>query len=187
MRVRQAVLFLLVTLPGLAAVLTCGYYLFQDWSALISAFARFEKAAASGADLRSLYIAGTLDQVYRINAFADGVGVMLGAVLFGIGVHGHCAQAPEPADFPSRLRLLPAAGAAAVVICTVLVLGSLANRVGHTNSLRRAVIRGDVPMVRELIAHGADPRDRLWWGKSALDVAREEQGPRRGEVLRALQ
>jgi hypothetical protein len=105
-RIRRACLFLFVLLPGLAAVVTSGHYLFHDWSALISAFARFEKISASEADLRSVYIAGTLDSIYRINAFADGVGVMLGAVLFGIGVHGLCVLAPlaEAENRPVRLK-----------------------------------------------------------------------------------
>jgi hypothetical protein len=191
MRIRRACLFLFVLLPGLAAVATSGHYLFHDWSALISAFARFEKVSASGADLRSVYIAGTLDSIYRINAFADGVGVMLGAVLFGVGVHGLCVPAPaadtekRPARPKEALPVLAAAPLA--VLITFGVLAELARRVSSTNDLRRAVIREDVPKVRELIAEGADPSDRLWWGASALDVARDQEGPRHAELLSALQ
>lgn len=87
---RQATLILFVVLPGLAAVIVCGYYLFSDWTALNAAFARFERVAASGADLRSLFVAQSLQQSFRINCFADGVGVLLGAILGAIGLHGLC-------------------------------------------------------------------------------------------------
>jgi len=103
---RRPVLFLFVVMPGVAAVGVCGYYLLQDWSALISAFARFERLEREGAPLRSLFVAQTYDQVYRINAFADGVGVMLGAILAAIGMHGLCMcepagrSAPEPDAAP---------------------------------------------------------------------------------------
>jgi hypothetical protein len=191
MRIRRACLFTFVLLPGLAAVVICGHYLFHDWSALISAFARFEKVSGSEADLRSVYIAGTLDSIYRINAFADGLGVMLGAVLFGIGVHGLSTLGPiaETEQRPVRLKnALPALAAAPLaVVITFGVLAELARRVGSTNDLRRAVIREDLPKIRDLIAEGADPTDRLWWGASATDVARDQEGPRRAELLSALQ
>jgi hypothetical protein len=89
---RSVVLVLLVVLPGLAAIFVSGYFLFSDWAALSAAFARFERLAASGADLRALTIAQTLEQAYRINCFADGVGVLLGAILAAIGLHGLCTM-----------------------------------------------------------------------------------------------
>lgn len=73
MRARRAVLFLFVVLPGLAAIVVCGHYLFSDWSALISAFAPFERAAASG-DARSLAVAQHLDSVYRSTPLRMGLG-----------------------------------------------------------------------------------------------------------------
>jgi len=95
---RQSVLILFVVLPGLAAVLVCGYYLFSDWAALNAAFARFEGAVARNADLRSIFIAQSLQQSFRINCFADGVGVLLGALLMAIGIHGLCTL---PAGCPT--------------------------------------------------------------------------------------
>ena len=89
---RSATLIVLVVLPGLAAVLVSGYFLFRDWAALATAFTRFEHLAASGADLRALTIAQTLEQSYRTNCFADGVGVLLGAILAAIGLHGLCTM-----------------------------------------------------------------------------------------------
>ncbi len=183
---RRGLLFGFVVLPGLAAVVVSGYYLFQDWSALISAFGRFEKAAAAGADLRSLYVAGALDHVYRLNAFADGVGVMLGAVLFGIGIHGLCTLPPAPGAKPAQ-RFVPVLGGLLACVVVGAVLVSLMRRVGLTNDLRRAVIRHDVAKVRELIRSGADPHDRLWWGRSAIDAARDDPELRAAELPAILQ
>lgn len=92
---RQAVLLLFIVLPGLAAVGVCGYFLFSDWTALSAAFSRFERVAAGNGDLRSVFIAQSLQQAYRINCFADGVGVLLGAILAAVGVHGLCTLPPS--------------------------------------------------------------------------------------------
>lgn len=88
---RQAVLVLFVVLPGFAAVFVCGYFLLSDWAALSAAFSRFERVAAGTGDLRSVFIAQSLQQTYRINCFADGVGVLLGALLTAVGLQGLCA------------------------------------------------------------------------------------------------
>jgi hypothetical protein len=88
-----------VVVPGVAAVLVCGYFLFQDWAALSAAFTRFEQTAARGTDLRDVFVAQSFQETYRINCFADGVGVLLGAILAAIGLHGLCtlpARAAEP-------------------------------------------------------------------------------------------
>lgn len=134
MALRRTALFLLVLLPGLAAVVVCGHYMFQDWSALIAAFARFERLERSGADLRALHVASTYDMVYRVNAFADGVGVMLGAILTGIGVHGLCTM-PFPEARAAR-KASPAAatgiaiGCGAALLAVGLLCTSLVRRAG---------------------------------------------------------
>ena len=184
-------------LPGFAAVVVSGYYLFQDWAALISAFGRFEQAVASGADARTLMIAQTLDSVYRLNCFADGVGVMLGAILCAIGVHGLCTLPPRPAEIepanvagPRRwaTRLVGPLLALLVTVATFALLASLMQRVGETNVLRRAVVRGDAVAVRKQIAHGVNVNDRLWWGTSTLTVARRAgNSPAHWEVVRILE
>jgi hypothetical protein len=174
MRTRRALLFLLVVLPGLTALVVCGQYLFSDWSALISAFARFERAAASG-DSRSLAIAQYLDSVYRLNAFADGVGVMLGAILFGIGMHGLCLLPGAQMADQRAVRRAAFTEAVAAVLVTGIALGGafmLVDRVGSTNSLRRAMVRGDHQMADQLIRQGADPNDRFWWGVSAKEAGK---------------
>src|SRR5687768_4933132 len=79
-----------VTTAGVTATLVSGYYVFQDWAALNMYYARFEKLTMSGADMRSLFIAESHQNAFRINCFADGVGVLLGAIVAAIGIHGLC-------------------------------------------------------------------------------------------------
>ena len=196
---RKAALFALVVLPGASAVLVCGYYLFQDWGALISAFGRVERAVAQGGD-RALAVAFGLDSVYRINCFADGVGVMLGAILFAIGVHGLCVMpssaSPRGGVSASPLGVLVqgdargkvATGAAGIVLVlvTLLLLGHLGKRVGETNALRRAIIRGDVASLNKQIAAGADVEDGFWWGSTPLELAQAQADPVNGEQVVAV-
>jgi len=86
MRARNSFLICLVVLPGLAATCVSGFYVLQDWASLNRAFARWEFLAQNGADARRLGIAETYQNAFRINCFADGVGVLLGAILFSIGL-----------------------------------------------------------------------------------------------------
>jgi hypothetical protein len=81
-----------VVLLGLLVVLVNAYYLAQDWSALKSAFAHFEQLSTARADLRSLFIAEARQSVYRTNCFAEGIGLLLGAILAAIGLHGLCTS-----------------------------------------------------------------------------------------------
>ncbi len=93
---RKAALITLVILPGAAAMVVGGSYLFRDWGALATAYLRLETAINTGADLRALQAASARDMIYRVNCLADGLGVMLGALLFGLGVHGLCTLHSHP-------------------------------------------------------------------------------------------
>ncbi len=84
-----------IVVAGLLAVGVCANYLRLDMAALNANWARFEKLAMSAADLRSLFLADARQNAFRINAFADGIGVLLGAILAAIGVHGLCQQRPR--------------------------------------------------------------------------------------------
>ena len=95
----RAFLLVLVVLGGLAAIAVCAFYLIQDWHALNVNYDRFEELAMSAADLRSLFIADAHQSAFRLNAFADGVGVLLGAILAAIGLHGLCLL---PRAVPAR-------------------------------------------------------------------------------------
>jgi hypothetical protein len=99
---RRSLLVLLVLVPGLLASGVCGYFLLKDWAALRDAFPRLEAARQHG-DHRAIVAADSIDRVYRTNCFADGVGVLLGALLFAVGVHGLCTL-PRRVDLPSQLR-----------------------------------------------------------------------------------
>ena len=70
---------------GLWASGISAYYVFQDWRTLNAFYARFEALVAANASLRSLYIVGTEQDAFRINCFADGVGVLLGAIVAALG------------------------------------------------------------------------------------------------------
>jgi hypothetical protein len=87
---RRLVLFACVVLPGLAAAGVSGFFLQRDWSALTAAFARLEQVVHSGGDARAVLVAQGFDQVYRLNCFADGVGVLLGMLIAAVGIHGLC-------------------------------------------------------------------------------------------------
>jgi len=90
MRGLRVVALGIVTIVGVTASLVSGYYVFQDWAALNMYYARFEDLTMSASDMRSLFIAEANQNAFRINCFADGVGVLLGAIIAAIGVHGLC-------------------------------------------------------------------------------------------------
>jgi hypothetical protein len=85
----------LISLVGLTAALVSGYFLLHDWAALQAAFAQFEKLAGRPASLNALFVAEARQNLYRLNCFADGVGVLLGGILAAIGLHGLCLLPPR--------------------------------------------------------------------------------------------
>lgn len=87
-RLLQFLLVLLAILPGLAASLVSAHYVFIDWASLNRAYARWEILAYHGGAERALSIAATQQSAFRLNCFADGVGVLLGAILLSIGLAG---------------------------------------------------------------------------------------------------
>jgi hypothetical protein len=183
---RRLALWLLVVAPGVAAIFVCGFYLFTDWAALNVAFARFERVVSEGGELRALFVAQSLDQAYRINCFADGVGVMLGAVLAAIGIHGLCVMPSTAGGDPRptvRVALAGAVGAGASLVLCVYLIG----RVGSTNAMRQAIVRGDAAAVGVQIRAGSDVNDAFWWGVRPLKLARRATGgPERAQVIQAL-
>lgn len=89
------VLLLTSVLPGLAAVGISGYYVLPEWVMLERSHQNFQTLAAKGQGLRELTIAQAAETRHRINCFAEGVGVLLGGIIFSIGVHGLCTL-PKP-------------------------------------------------------------------------------------------
>jgi hypothetical protein len=92
---RHFALWLFAVAPGLAACGVSGYYVLQDWAALNHAFAHWEQLVRGGGSDRALAVAAGYESAFRINCFADGVGVLLGGLWLAIGVHGLCLLPPR--------------------------------------------------------------------------------------------
>jgi hypothetical protein len=87
---RTWLLTLSLIMPGAAATAVCAYFLLADWQALQNAHANVSRLIVAHADLRDLFIAVSAEQRHRLNCFAEGIGLLLGAILAGIGTHGLC-------------------------------------------------------------------------------------------------
>lgn len=91
MNIRQVILLLFLVLPGFAASALSAYYLLPEWVALERSHQYYQELAQSpSSGMRELSIAQMGENRHRINCFAEGVGVLLGGVIAGIGVHGLC-------------------------------------------------------------------------------------------------
>lgn len=84
----QIALFLFAVIPGFVGALVSGYYVLQDWGALNRAYGRWEDLVRAGKSGHALLVAHDYQNMFRINCFADGVGVLLSAILCGIGLSG---------------------------------------------------------------------------------------------------
>ena len=86
----RIVLALGIVLPGIVGVVVFSYYTLIDWAALEQAYQALELAAQQSADLNTLFVRATQQNIHRINVFAEGVWVLLSAILAAIGLHGLC-------------------------------------------------------------------------------------------------
>jgi hypothetical protein len=91
---------LAVVLAGLAVIVVCGYLLMRDMASLQFYFAQFNGLADGFSSDRELLIADAREKTYRINTFANGIAVLLGAILAAIGVHGLCVMPPRAKRLP---------------------------------------------------------------------------------------
>ena len=73
------VFFWLFFVLGLTGMAVCFYYAALDWRELQRAHAFFVSVA--GADLKTVFIAESKQNIHRINLFADGVWALLSAIL----------------------------------------------------------------------------------------------------------
>ena len=87
---RALVLLTLTIAPGLGAVILSSFFLFPEWAALDKSYQNYARLAATNASVKELAIAESAEMRHRINCFAEGVGVLLGGVVFAIGIHGIC-------------------------------------------------------------------------------------------------
>ncbi|MBF2028030.1 MAG: hypothetical protein IGS48_14905 [Oscillatoriales cyanobacterium C42_A2020_001] len=91
MKLRILALLTLVVLPGIAAMGISTYYLFPEWVALAASHRNYQKLAqVPTTSARDLSVAQSAETRHRLNCFAEGIGVLLGGVIFAIGVHGIC-------------------------------------------------------------------------------------------------
>ena len=89
-----------VVLVGLAVIVVCGYLLMRDMASLQFYFAQFNEGVEAGASDRDLFISNAREKTFRINTFANGIAVLLGAILAAIGVHGLCVMPPRAKRLP---------------------------------------------------------------------------------------
>lgn len=98
---RHLALWLFAILPGLGSLGGSGFYVLQDWASLNRAFANWEHVVRTGGNNRALAVAATYEGAFRLNCFADGVGVLLGGLSFAVGVHGLCQLPARPLREPA--------------------------------------------------------------------------------------
>jgi hypothetical protein len=83
-------------MPGVATAGISLYYLFPEWAVLDSSYRNYAKIAKlKTTTINELSIAQAAENRHRINCFAEGVGVLLGGIMAGIGIHGICLQNPR--------------------------------------------------------------------------------------------
>jgi hypothetical protein len=92
---RQAVLLVLIVIPGVIGALGFGLFALQDYAILKVFYARFEQVAQQSPTITALAFAEANQSIYRINVFADGVWTLLCAIYAAIGVHALCLLPPK--------------------------------------------------------------------------------------------
>ena len=91
--------------PGLFFIGLCTYYLLPEWAALDRAYQSVATLKATSSPAQTS-IAIAAEHRHRINCFAEGMGVLIGSVLVGIGTHGLYVKdgmidRSAPSKFPS--------------------------------------------------------------------------------------
>jgi hypothetical protein len=87
---RYLLLIIFTILPGVLGVLIFGYYALADWHNLQQAYIPFAKAIQSKSSLETLFVTEAMQNIQRINLFADGVWTLLSVIIASIGIHGIC-------------------------------------------------------------------------------------------------
>lgn len=89
---RTMLLVLLLVVPGVLGVIVFGLFAISDYMALQRAYAGFADAATH-ASLSAIVAADAMQNIHRINVFAEGVWALLSAIYAAIGLHGLCVRA----------------------------------------------------------------------------------------------
>jgi len=92
---RPIALIVLLIIPGVVVVALCTQYACKDWPQLQAAYQHFRALAEANASLSAIIVAEAAQNAHRINLFAEGTGMLLGALLAGLGIHGLCTMAIE--------------------------------------------------------------------------------------------
>jgi hypothetical protein len=87
---RYLLLVIFTILPGILGILIFGYHALADWHDLQQAYVSFAKAVQSKSSLETLFITEAMQNIQRINLFADGVWTLLSLIISSIGIHGIC-------------------------------------------------------------------------------------------------
>ena len=96
---RILILLLLVVLPGFSASAVCAYYLVPEWATLTASYQNYRRVSeAPSATATQISIARTAQEIHRINCFAEGVGLLLGGIIFSIGIQGICILPQKTLD-----------------------------------------------------------------------------------------
>ncbi len=99
-RTKIGLLVALVVAPGLLVTAVSGHYALQDWQQLQQAHARFRVSVAAGDSVRDLQIADAVQNMHRINLFAEVVWALQGMTLLGLGICTLCLLPPRAARCP---------------------------------------------------------------------------------------
>ncbi|WP_254923683.1 hypothetical protein [Pseudanabaena sp. SR411] len=87
---RYLLMAIFTILPGVLGVLIFGYHALADWNGLQQAYIPFAKAVQSKSSLETLFVTEAMQNIQRINLFADGVWTLLSMIIASIGIHGIC-------------------------------------------------------------------------------------------------
>ena len=87
---RYLVLAIFTILPGVLGVLIFGYHALADWRDLQQAYVSFANSVQSKSSLETLFVTEAMQNIQRINLFADGVWTLLSLIIASIGLQGIC-------------------------------------------------------------------------------------------------
>lgn len=85
---RSVLLIAIAIIPGIAGVTIFGLASLNDWVQLNLAYSAFEKVISQSSRLEQIYTAQSIQNIHRINLFADGTWTLLSGILAAVGVQG---------------------------------------------------------------------------------------------------